>query len=112
VFDSDDNGGRLLAVARYDLNPRRNYAETALVIHEDFRRQGIASYLYGELKKYAQKLEIEGFYSEILPSNTAMIKFHKNMGNALIYNADYGYYYSEVPFGCQNDTCAVSKSTG
>lgn len=89
---------RLVAIARYALNPRRNYAETAVVVHEDFRRQGIAEYLLAQLKEHAERQGIEGFYSEVLPSNTTMINFHLKQNHSLILNEDHGVFDVKCSF--------------
>ena len=98
AFAKDGSHKRLVAVARYALNPRRNYGETAIVVHEDFRRQGIAEYLMVQLKEYAEQQGLEGFYSEILPSNTTMINFHRKKNHRISFNEDHGVFHVKYPF--------------
>lgn len=98
AFEKTDQRNYLVAVARYTLNQRRNYAEMAVVVHEDYRRQGIAEYLLRLLKDYARKQGIEGFYYEILPANTAMIDFHKKRNHAMSYREDHGVFHVKTSF--------------
>ncbi len=100
AFEMNGQQERLIAIARYTLNPRRNYAETAIVVHEDFRRQGIAEYLLAQLKEHAQCQRIEGFYSEVLPTNTTMINFHRKQKHVLTLNENHGVF--EVKYSFKN----------
>ena len=98
VFEQEDDAERIVAVARYALNPRSNMAETAVVVHEEYRRQGMCVYLLGQLRKHAMAQGIAGFCSEILPSNEAMLSYHRKLGNSLVFSADSDTYSAQVPF--------------
>jgi acyl-CoA hydrolase/GNAT superfamily N-acetyltransferase len=102
AFVRVDEGLKLVAVARYTLNPRRNLAETTVVVHEEYRRQGVADYLLNKLKIYASELGIEGFYAEILPDNKAMLEYNRKQNNSLKYNEDHGVYHVKVSFDQEN----------
>ncbi len=88
----------IVAVARYAANPRSNMAETAVVVHEDYRRLGIARYLLAQLERYAAGQGIEGFCSEILPTNEAMLKYHRKLGHPLVYSQETDTYHMEFRF--------------
>jgi acyl-CoA hydrolase/GNAT superfamily N-acetyltransferase len=77
AFLEREGAQTLLGVARYSLDPDTNTAETAVVIHEDYRRRGIASHLMRSLERYAAELGIKGFYSEIMDSNFAALEWRK-----------------------------------
>jgi GNAT superfamily N-acetyltransferase len=98
VFQRQGDGERIVAVARYDANPRSNIAETAVVVHEEFRGLGIARYLLGQLERYAAKQGIEGFCAEILSSNKAMLKYHRALGHSLVYSQEADTYHMEYHF--------------
>jgi acyl-CoA hydrolase/GNAT superfamily N-acetyltransferase len=83
---------RLLAVARYELNPRTGFAETAVVVHEDLRRLGIASHLYEGLEQHARHQGVLGFESEILPDNRAMLELHRRVGHKVSFSEQDGVY--------------------
>jgi GNAT superfamily N-acetyltransferase len=87
-----------VAVARYAVNPRQNMAETAVVVHEDYRRLGLAQYLLAQLERHAIKQGIEGFCSEILPTNEAMLGYHRRLGHSLVYSQETDTYHMEFRF--------------
>ncbi|MEM1023665.1 MAG: GNAT family N-acetyltransferase [Myxococcota bacterium] len=92
VFESIGLGRRLVAVARYELNPRTNIAETAVVVHEEFRRLGIASHLQRRLAQHAKRVGIAGFTSEIMPENTAMLGLHRRLKHRVVFDREEGVY--------------------
>ena len=98
VFELEGNAEQIVAVARYANNPRTNLAETAVVVHEDYRRMGICKYLLGQLRRHAKSKGVEGFCSEILPNNEAMLGYHRKLGNSLVYSADSDTYSSQTRF--------------
>ena len=90
---------RLVAVVRYYLDPRTNFAETATVVHEQMRRRGVGSYLMRQLVEYAKKKGISGFKSEILGGNQAMVKMHERLGHQVVWSEDDGVFRVEQRFG-------------
>lgn len=98
-----DRGERLVAVARYAYNPRSNFAETAVVVHEEFRRLGIGSYLMLRLQDHAVARGIEGFEAEILPSNRAMQELHRGLGHDVYYSEDEEVYRVRIRFSPGNE---------
>jgi acyl-CoA hydrolase len=99
VFQLEGNAERIVAVARYAANPRTNMAETAVVVHEEYRRLGIAGYLLAQLERHARGQGIEGFCSEILPTNEAMLSYHRKLGHPLVFSRDSETYCMEFRFG-------------
>jgi acyl-CoA hydrolase/GNAT superfamily N-acetyltransferase len=98
VFQLTGPAERIVAVARYAANPRSNMAETAVVVHEEFRRLGIAGYLLKQLESYAASRGIKGFCSVILPTNNAMISYHRKLGHSLVYSQETEGYNMEFSF--------------
>ena len=98
VFLQEDSSESIVAVARYAVNPRTNMAETAVVVHEDYRRLGFARYLLRQLERHALKQGIEGFYSEILPINEAMLNYHRGLGHSLVFSQETDTYHMEFRF--------------
>ncbi|TWJ17794.1 bifunctional acetyl-CoA hydrolase/transferase family protein/GNAT family N-acetyltransferase [Geobacter argillaceus] len=111
VFLQVDNAESIVAVARYAVNPRTNMAETAVVVHEAFRRLGLAQYLLRQLERYAISKGIEGFCSEILPTNEAMISYHRKLGHSLAYSQETDTYHMEFRFNKKHQKIET-KSAG
>lgn len=85
AFQKQGEGERLMGVARYSLNPRTNRAETAVVVHEEMRRKGLATYLLKQLEVQARRKGISGFEAEILPENVAMQEVHRKLAHKVFY---------------------------
>jgi acyl-CoA hydrolase/GNAT superfamily N-acetyltransferase len=92
VFEDRDHGHRIIAVGRYYLDNRRNRAEIAVVVHEERRRRGIARHLISQLREYARRQGITGFYSEVLPTNKPVLEMHRKLGHDVIWSPDEGIY--------------------
>ena len=88
----------LIAIGRYDLDPRRDLADIALTVHEDHRRKGIARFLYQRLEAYAGAKGAGGLCGEVLPSNRPVLDLHRSLGHELTYRPEEGYYTWTVLF--------------
>ncbi len=108
VFLPEDGSESIVAVARYALNPRDNMAETAVVVHEEYRRLGFARYLLRQLERHAMSQGIDGFISEILPTNEAMLNYHRGLGHSLVYSQETDTYHMEFHFN--KDVSRAKKS--
>ncbi len=98
LFSKEGAGEKLVAVARYELDPRRNVAETAVVVAEDQRGRGLARRLLEELEAYAEGLGIEGFESYVLASSTRMLKYHRRRGHDMQWNPEDRLYRVSYSF--------------
>lgn len=101
---------RLVGVARYDLDPAAGDAETAVVIGEAWRRQGLASHLLGRLEEYAKEHKIQGFRSEVLVTNGPMIQYHRARGHSMRLRRDRRSYVvrNRFPSGGEDATSGDS----
>ncbi len=111
VFLEEGNTESIVAVARYAANPRSNMAETAVVVHEDYRRLGFARYLLKQLERHAIKQGIEGFCSEILPTNEAMLSYHRTLGHSLVYSQETDTYHMEFRFNKDGSKALKADAT-
>ena len=71
---------RLVAVARYVAAAPSKLPEVAFVVHEDYRGQGIAGFLFHQLQRVAQEHGYEGFIAYVLPENAAMLRTFNRIG--------------------------------
>ncbi|MCP4068418.1 MAG: GNAT family N-acetyltransferase, partial [Phycisphaeraceae bacterium] len=92
VFEKKGPAEKFVAIGRYDLNPRTDRAETTLVVERDWRRLGVASYLFTRLAQYAKTKGIHTFHSEILARNEAMVNLHRNLGHDVRRQSDSDSY--------------------
>ena len=65
-------GEDIIAVGRFYLDPSTNRAEVAFVVHDQWQRRGIGSFLLQHLIKIARRNGIGGFTAEVLRENRAM----------------------------------------
>ena len=65
-------GEKIVAIGRYYLDPTTNMAEVAFVVHDDWQRRGIGSFLFNHLVKIARRNGIKGFTAEVLAQNKPM----------------------------------------
>lgn len=75
------NGNResILAIGRYYLDEKTNFAEVAFVVHDDWQSKGIGSFMLKQLIIIARHNGIYGFTAEVLAANRAMqIVFNKS----------------------------------
>ena len=98
AFLREGNSETIVAVARYVVNPRTNLGETAVVVHENYRRMGLAAYLLGQLERHAISQGVAGFYSEILSTNKAMLNYHRDLGHRLVYSQEANTFQMEFRF--------------
>jgi GNAT superfamily N-acetyltransferase len=98
VFSEKGRGDHIIAVGRYRLNERTRFAETAIVIHEQYRRLGIASYLLRQLRKHAEANGILGFYGESSLDNVATTALHRAMGHPVVFDQEAGVYRYTLRF--------------
>jgi GNAT superfamily N-acetyltransferase len=92
VFENGGPAERFVAAAQYELNPRTNRAEVGLVVREDYRRQGLASYLFEQLASYARSKGISAIHTEVLPTNRAMIGLHRALGHRVRWDPEGQVY--------------------
>ena len=65
-------GEDIVAIGRYYLNEKTNYAEVAFVVRDDWQNRGIGSFLLRQLTTLAKRNGISGFTAEVLRENRAM----------------------------------------
>jgi acyl-CoA hydrolase/L-amino acid N-acyltransferase YncA len=92
AFETKGNSERIVAVGRYSLNEKTGLAETALIVHEDWRRLGIGHYLQKRLRVHAERCGVVGFTGSFEPSNVATLRMHRRLGDAVVTEHDEGRY--------------------
>lgn len=98
IFADGHPPEKIVAVGRYILNERTNVAETALVVHENYRRRGIAAHLLKQLQVQAERSGILGFYGETARDNRAVVQLHRDLGHPVVFDAENGVYAYSIVF--------------
>jgi GNAT superfamily N-acetyltransferase len=65
---------RIIAEARYLVDPTSEYPEVAFMVAEEFQGRGIASFLLEYMTEIAKEQGYEGFRADVLMSNSPMIR--------------------------------------
>lgn len=90
--------GRIVAEARYVLDPERAWAEVAFVVDGDYEGLGIATYTYRMLIRLARQRGVYGFTADVLASNKAMMKVFEKGGVPVQARLEGGVYALAIPF--------------
>ncbi|MBI5528330.1 MAG: GNAT family N-acetyltransferase [Deltaproteobacteria bacterium] len=95
---------RMLGFGQYFLDRTENHAEVAFVVHEKYRRRGIASHLLSLLTDYALANGVEGFRAEVLLENKGMLRVFYKCGHQIHSKLDgntYSIWYSFYDTGTE-----------
>jgi len=75
------HGEDIIAIGRYYLDEKTNFAEVAFVVRDDWQNKGIGTFLLKHLTTIARRNGISGFTAEVLRENKAMQEvLHKSDG--------------------------------
>jgi acyl-CoA hydrolase/GNAT superfamily N-acetyltransferase len=90
--------GRIIAEARYVMDPERAWADVAFVVDGDYEGLGIGTYLYRMLIRLARQRGVRGFTADVLASNKGMMKVFEKGGAPVRVRLEQGAYALEIPF--------------
>jgi GNAT superfamily N-acetyltransferase len=85
-----EQGGRLVAVGRYERLPGTADAEVAFVVADDFQHQGIGTMLLEHLADAALNNGITAFVAQTLSENHDMLDVFMNSGFHVTSSREYG----------------------
>ncbi|NNE09276.1 MAG: GNAT family N-acetyltransferase, partial [Gemmatimonadetes bacterium] len=94
VFRDAGKNIELVAIGRYEGDETSKVAEPAFVVHEKFRRRGMANYLYERLRARAASCGLTSFEGSFSIENRASIELHRRRGND-VYYSDGLYWYQD-----------------
>jgi acyl-CoA hydrolase/GNAT superfamily N-acetyltransferase len=75
-----DGREHLIGFAQYSRNERDRLAELAVVVRDDYQRQGVGTLLHSYMTDLARKSGITGFTAEVLEDNLPALKLIEKMG--------------------------------
>jgi acetyltransferase len=80
VLHSGESGEEEIGVARYVIDPDRANCEFAIVVADAWQKRGIGKRLMNALISHLQASGVKQISGSVLKSNSAMLKFIKQMG--------------------------------
>ena len=92
VTIGEENGEKLLAVARYYRLPREDAAEFAIVVADRYQKQGIGTHMMKELAAAAKSSGIRFLQGEVLVENKDMMHVIESCGFQVSEELEEGVY--------------------
>ena len=92
------HGEEIIAMGGYYLDPKTNRAEVAFLVHDNWQRRGIGTFLFRQLTNIARSYGIAGFTAETLPQNKAMQNVFNRCGLKLSSSIEDGVYVYSMDF--------------
>ncbi len=73
-------GEEIVAIAQYFLDPQTQSAEVAFVVHDEWQKKGMGTFLLQYLIDIARERGIKTFTARVLPNNRAMLTLFEHTG--------------------------------
>ena len=86
-------GEDIVAIAQYFLDPKTMAAEVAFIVHDEWQRKGMGTFLLDYITEIAKERGVRSFYASVLRDNRAMLAIFENTGHSLSTDFD-GETYS------------------
>ncbi len=85
-------GGEVIGVAQYARRPGQHWAELAIVVADDWQRQGLGTRLIAALAERARAVGVEAFLVDIQGDNFGALKLFKRVapGARLAFSSGVG----------------------
>ena len=91
-------GEKLVGLGQYIKLPNQPKAEVALLISDDWQKQGLGSWLTRYLVRIARQAGITGFHAEVLAVNKGMLAVFEALPYELRMKLDTGAYHLSFDF--------------
>jgi acyl-CoA hydrolase/GNAT superfamily N-acetyltransferase len=75
-----DSEERIVAMARYDVDPGTRLADIAFVVRDEWQGQGLGTLLMRRMTEVARSRGVAGFTADVLSSNKPMLMVFQNSG--------------------------------
>ncbi len=85
---------KIIAVGRYSLDPGTRLAEVAFVVHDDWQRMGIGTWLQDYLIKIARNRGVRGFTARFLKENRGAFHLLHKHGYTVASHVEEGGVYT------------------
>jgi RimJ/RimL family protein N-acetyltransferase len=98
-----EDGGRIVAVGRYERTPGTDRAEVAFVVNDSYQNLGIATVLLHQLARAALALGITTFTAETLAENRGMLAVFRHSGFPVTATTEFDTVCLQFPIGAVTD---------
>ena len=92
---------KIVAIGRYENDPKTGFAEVAFTTHQDFQDRGIGTFLLKYLIRIAKERNISGFTADVLARNSAMMQVFSKSGYTMTSHLEEGVYEIKIDFTAQ-----------
>ena len=89
---------KIVAIGRYENDPKTGFAEVAFTTHQDWQDRGIGTFLLKYLIRIAKERNISGFTADVLARNGAMMQVFSKSGYTMSTHLDEGVYELKIDF--------------
>jgi acyl-CoA hydrolase/GNAT superfamily N-acetyltransferase len=100
----------ILAIARYDVEPKNRLADVAFVVADDWQGKGLGTFLMKRLTEIAQSRDIAGFTADVLAGNLDMLDIFHRSGLKVHADRDDSTYHLVMAFPRDEDRQAARPS--
>jgi acyl-CoA hydrolase len=73
-------GDQIVAIAQYFLDPKTQAAEVAFLVHDEWQKKGMGTFLLDYITKIAEQRGVKHLYAKVLPINRPMLAIFHNSG--------------------------------
>lgn len=92
-----DGGETLCAIGRLVVTPDRQAAECAFVVHDNYRRLGMASRLLHQLRLVGRRRRLQRLFAQVRQDNRAMLHVFRAAGSQLHFSPDVDVVEIDIP---------------
>jgi acyl-CoA hydrolase/GNAT superfamily N-acetyltransferase len=90
------SGDQIVAIAQYFLDTQTQAAEVSFLVHDEWQKKGMGTFLLEYIAEIARNRGIKQLYARVLPTNEAMLSIFRNSGYKInskfdgkVYNITY-----------------------
>lgn len=94
---------KIVAIGRYENDPKTGFAEVAFTTRKDWQNRGIGTFLLKYLIRIAKERNIAGFTADVLARNAAMMQVFSKSGYTMTTHLEEGVYELKIDFTAEEN---------
>jgi len=94
---------KIVAIGRYENDPKTGFAEVAFTTHQDWQDRGIGTFLLRYLIRIAKERNISGFTADVLSRNRPMMLVFSKSGYTMTTHLEAGVYELKIDFNAEEN---------